>query len=78
VTSLHEHVFRKNRLGQFMPRGPKARKYGLPALAAVLVVGGVGLVLLTTGHRLAGQIVLGGLVVLLVVYNGFVSTRSDL
>jgi len=33
---------------------------------------------LTTGHVLLGQIILGALVVAIVIYNGFVSTRSDI
>jgi hypothetical protein len=78
VSSFHERFFRKNRFGHFYPRGPKARRYALAGLVGFLVLGGLGLILLTSGQWLAGQIVLGALVVFILIYNGFVSTRSDL
>ena len=78
MSSFHERVFRKNRWGHFYPRGPKARRYALAGLFGFLVFGGLGMTLLTSGRELAGQIVLGVLVVFILIYNGFVSTRSDL
>ena len=78
MSSFHERFFRRNRLGQFYPRGPKARRYALVGLVGFLVFGGLGLFLLSSGQWLAGQIVLGALVVFILIYNGFVSTRSDL
>lgn len=78
MSSLHERFFRRNRLGNFVPRGPKARKYSLIGLAVILALGALGLFLLTNGFGLAGQVILGGLVVAIIIYNGFVSTRSDL
>ena len=78
MSSFHERFFRKNRLGQFMPRGPKARKYSLAGVAIFLGLLGGGLYLLTSGHDLAGQIVLGIGLVFILIYNGFVLTRSDL
>lgn len=78
MTSFHERFFRKNRLGQFYPRGPKARPYAFFGLVGFLVLGGLGLFLLTSGQWLGGQIVLGALVIVILIYNGFVSTRSDL
>lgn len=36
------------------------------------------MILMSSGHSLLGQIILGALFVALLIYNGFVSTRSDL
>ena len=78
MTSFHDRFFRRNRLGQFMPRGPKALKYSLIGGAGFLVLLASGIFLLSSGRELAGQIVLGALVAFILLYNGFVSTRSDL
>jgi hypothetical protein len=78
VSSFHERFFRKDRLGQFYPRGPKARRSAYIGLAVLIGLGGIGIALLLSGQRMAGQVVLGGLLFVLVVYNGFMSTRSDL
>ena len=61
-----------------MPRGPKALKYSLIGGTIFLGLLGTGVFLLSSGRDLAGQIVLGALVVFILIYNGFVSTRSDL
>ena len=78
MSSFHERFFRKNQWGHFMPRGPKALKYSLIGVTIFLGLLAGGLFLLSSGRELAGQIVLGALVVFILIYNGFVSTRSDL
>jgi hypothetical protein len=78
MSSFHERFFRKGRSGQFLPRGTKAIRYTAVGVAAFVVIGGTGMFLLTSGRKLAGQVVLGALVVAILIYNGFVLTRSDL
>ena len=77
MTSFHERFFKRRPSG-FYPKGPKARRFALVGLIIFIAVLAVGLVMMSNGHRLIGQVILGGLVVAMIIYNGFVSTRSDL
>lgn len=77
MTSFHYRFFRRNRFGHFYGRGPKARRYLWLGVGAFAVLGGIGLALLRSGQYLAGQIVLGALAILMIIYNGFRATRPD-
>ncbi|MBB5770459.1 seryl-tRNA synthetase [Brevundimonas vesicularis] len=77
MTSFHQRFFNR-RLTGFYPKGPKARRFGLICVGVSLALGATGLALLFNGQKTFGQIVLGALAILIIAYNGFVSTRSDL
>ncbi|MFN3836193.1 MAG: hypothetical protein ACK4MI_00615 [Brevundimonas sp.] len=77
MTSFHQRFFNR-RLTGFYSKGPKARRFSLIGLGIFLALGVTGLALLFNGQKTLGQIILGALVILIIAYNGFVSTRSDL
>lgn len=77
MTSFHQRFFNR-RLTGFYSKGPKARRFGLIGLGVFLTLGATGLALLFNGQKTFGQIILGALAILIIAYNGFVSTRSDL
>lgn len=77
MTSFHQRFFNR-RLTGFYSKGPKARRFGFIGLGVFLTLGATGLALLFNGQKTLGQIIIGALAILIIAYNGFVSTRSDL
>ena len=77
MTSFHHRFFRKDRFGHFYGRGPKARRFAWLGMGAFVLLGGLGMVLLGSGQEFAGQILLGAMAILIIIYNGFRATRPD-
>jgi hypothetical protein len=77
VTSFHQRFFNR-RLTGFYSKGPKTRRFGFIGLGVFVTLGATGLALLFNGQKTFGQIILGALAILIIAYNGLVSTRSDL